>query len=69
MGWIGWTEEQTLNTTMPGIEAAYHGRMNMLGAIFGTSRQSSVSGNNKSSLFADLKRMAKRQKAKAQTNG
>jgi len=54
---------------MPGIEAAYQGRMNMLGTIFGTSKRSSVSADSGSSLFNDLKRMAKRQKAKAETHG
>jgi hypothetical protein len=35
MGWIGWTEDQTLDTTIPAIEAAYSGRCKMLSAIFG----------------------------------
>ena len=35
MGWLGWTEEQTLDTTMRGIWLAYEGRGEMLKAIFG----------------------------------
>lgn len=35
MGWIGWTEEQTLQTTIPAIELAYRARCDMLQAIFG----------------------------------
>lgn len=30
MGWLGWTEEQTLQTTVPAIEIAYRGRCDML---------------------------------------
>lgn len=41
-GWIGWTEEQTLNTTMPGIESAHRGRVNMLQAIFGKADEPSL---------------------------
>lgn len=37
MGWIGWTEEQTLRTTIPAIELAVAGRTDMLRAIFGGS--------------------------------
>jgi hypothetical protein len=37
MGWIGWTEEQTLQTTIPAIETAYRGRCKMVSAIFGGS--------------------------------
>lgn len=54
---------------MPGIEAAYHGRMNMLGTIFGTSKRTSMSDDSSSSLFKDLKRLAQRNKARAETNG
>lgn len=36
MGWLGWTEQQTLNTSMPAIVLAYEGRMDMLKACFGT---------------------------------
>lgn len=35
MGWLGWTEEQTLQTTIPAIELAHEGRCDMLRAIFG----------------------------------
>lgn len=30
MGVLGWTEEQTLNTTMPGIVAALNGRNRLI---------------------------------------
>jgi hypothetical protein len=35
MGWIGWTEEQTLATDMQSIEAAYRGRHEMLQSLAG----------------------------------
>lgn len=35
MGWIGWTEDQTLDTHMAAIVLAYEGRADMLGYIFG----------------------------------
>jgi len=35
MGWLGWTEQETLNTSMPMIEAAYRGKIKMLKAIHG----------------------------------
>lgn len=35
MGWLGWSEEQTLDTSMPAIMIAYDGRMEMLQSIFG----------------------------------
>lgn len=39
MGVIGWTEQQTLDTTIPAIELAYKGRSRFIadvaGAIFG----------------------------------
>jgi hypothetical protein len=41
MGVMGWTEEQTLRTTVPAIEAAYKGRCDfvsmVLKAVFGTN--------------------------------
>lgn len=37
MGWLGWTEEQTLQTTVPSIEIALAGRCDMLRQIFGGS--------------------------------
>jgi len=30
MGWLGWSEDQTLDSTMPIIELAYEGRIDML---------------------------------------
>lgn len=35
MGWMGWTEADTLDTTMTGILLAFDGRQEMLKAIFG----------------------------------
>lgn len=35
MGWLGWSEEQTLDTRMPMIVLAYEGRVKMLKAVFG----------------------------------
>lgn len=35
MGWLGWGEEQALNTSIPAILTAYDGRKDMLRAIFG----------------------------------
>ncbi len=35
MGWLGWTEDQTLNTSMPAIEIAYRAKVDMLKACFG----------------------------------
>lgn len=35
MGWMGWTEAQTLSTTIPAIELAYQGRFELLKSIFG----------------------------------
>jgi len=36
-GWLGWTERDTLDTTMDGIVVAYESRIDMLKAIFGSS--------------------------------
>lgn len=38
-GWIGWTETETLDTSMPGIVAAFKGRTAMLKAIFGSGEK------------------------------
>lgn len=35
MGWVGYTEEQALQMTIPALELAYEGRCEMLEAIFG----------------------------------
>ncbi len=35
MGWLGWTEETVLQTTIPSIELALEGRAEMLNRIFG----------------------------------
>jgi hypothetical protein len=39
-GWIGWTEAQVLETSMPVIEAAYAGRVEMLRAMPGRAAAS-----------------------------
>lgn len=70
MGWIGWTEQQTLDTTIEGIRIAYQGRMDMLGAIFGKSKPAGAPVSESGpSLFADLKRMAMKQRRAATVNG
>ncbi|MFG1371486.1 hypothetical protein V5F32_04850 [Xanthobacter oligotrophicus] len=38
-GWLGWTEAETLDTSMPGIVAAHKGRLAMLKAIFGSGKE------------------------------
>jgi hypothetical protein len=35
MGWLGWSERETLDTSMPAIIMAYEGRIEMLQSIFG----------------------------------
>lgn len=35
MGWMGWTEAETLDTSIPAIALAYDGRIKMLQSIFG----------------------------------
>ena len=35
MGWLGWTEDVALQTTVPSIELALEGRAEMLNRIFG----------------------------------
>jgi len=66
---MGWSEEQTLNSTMAYIETAYHGRIKMLEAIFGSPKPKTKNTDNGPSLFKDLKRLALRNQAKANTNG
>jgi hypothetical protein len=41
MGALGWSEEQTLQTTLPAIELAYRGRCEFVSKIIGA-----VFGNN-----------------------
>ena len=38
-GWLGWTAEATLDTHLALIVEAYHGRVEMLGAIFGGGKK------------------------------
>jgi len=35
MGWLGWTEAATLDTSIPSILLAYEGRVEMLRKTFG----------------------------------
>ena len=42
MGWLGWTEDQTLDTSMPAIALAYEGRLEMLQSIFGSGEAASA---------------------------
>ncbi len=42
MGWLGWTEDQTLDTRMTSIVMAYEGRLKMLKAIFGSEEKPKV---------------------------
>lgn len=30
MGWLGWTEQQTLDTSIPAIELAYEGKLEVM---------------------------------------
>lgn len=39
MGWLGWTEEETLNTTLSAIELAYEGKVDMLKLCFGAPEE------------------------------
>ena len=41
MGWLGWSESQTLDAAMPSIEAAYKGRLKMLQIMTGGAAQAS----------------------------
>lgn len=34
-GWLGWSEADTLDSTLSGIRQAYEGRLELLKAIFG----------------------------------
>lgn len=70
MGWLGWTEAQTLDTTIPAILTAYEGRADMLKAIFGESERPGVPVSESGpSLFKDLKRMAMKQRRATELNG
>lgn len=35
MGWLGWTEQQALDTSIESIRLAYEGRVDLLKSIFG----------------------------------
>lgn len=59
-GWIGWTEEQTLDTSIPAIEMAYRGRCKMLNAIFGGGDDTPTPSNPASvNMAAQLDAFAK----------
>jgi polysaccharide pyruvyl transferase WcaK-like protein len=56
MGWLGWTERETFETTMPAIELAYEGKIEMLRWQLGGPEQS----NEPEPLGADVIRKAMR---------
>jgi type IV secretory pathway VirJ component len=39
LGWLGWSEEETLSADMNAIEVAHAGRVAMLSAIFGGGKE------------------------------
>ncbi len=39
MGWLGYTETETLDTTMPALIRAYEGKLKMLRACFGGAEE------------------------------
>ena len=39
MGWLGWTEAETLDACMTSIELAHEGRMDMLKWTFGSGEE------------------------------
>lgn len=45
-GWLGWTPDAAWNATPAEIIAAYKGRSELLGAIFGTTQDSANPGSN-----------------------
>lgn len=40
MGWLGWSEADTLDASMAGILLAYEGRLDLLKSIFGGGEKS-----------------------------
>ncbi len=55
MGWLGWTEQQTLQTTMASIIAAYKGRVDMFRALFGPSNRDAQQPRWKPATAANVK--------------
>jgi hypothetical protein len=45
MGWLGWTEQETLDTSMPSIVLAHKGKLEMLQACYG-SDSTTAGGQN-----------------------
>lgn len=56
MGWLGWTEQQTLDTTIPAIWAAYRGKIEMLKACYGSSEKTPPKPMTFDQIRAALKR-------------
>jgi|GEM_PF-3375793 len=66
MGWLGWTEDQTLDTRMISIVMAYEGRLKMLKAIFGSEdkpKEAGVSMKDPAAVKALFAGMKARQNA------
>lgn len=63
-GWIGWTYDQTLDTPLEGILAAYEGRKEMLRAIFGGDEEPPAASAKRvqHGLVQQLAELAKREK-------
>ena len=58
MGWLGWTEEQTLRTSIPSIELAYRARVDMLAAVGLLSKGDAPAPSKSMPVTADNLRMA-----------
>ncbi len=60
-GWLGWTEQQTLDTSIPAIELAYDGRIEMLKMCFGSGEDAKPKPSGPPAgkdVFAVLRRAA-----------
>ena len=69
MGWIGWTEAETLDATMSGILLAYDGRQDLLKSIFGGGETSSETAPPKTKATPDKVRGALRLLAGGKPSG
>lgn len=71
MGWLGWTEEQTLHADMNAIVLAYEGKVDMLKAIHGDTDKEKGTQKRKPSpddfrdFAADHNAMFRAQRARA----
>lgn len=52
MGWLGWTEEELNNTTLPAIVTAYRGKVKMLQAVFGSGEKEKKASADELRSFA-----------------